>query len=124
MKRKTAGSCPSAPWSRISGPWSARPSGRRTSPTNAADRFTLGVTLGTGGAARVAFLAREAAGAAYTARERRYALEWLTNLMDGMWAGVTDYTNVLGQDQTVVYTNAPAQNPVFYRGKVRLDQTP
>lgn len=85
-----------------------------TDPTNRNDVFRL--ESGGGG---IGFRARTAEGEAYSGVERRYSLEWQTNLALGLWQGVPGFTNVLGEGQPVLH--APAgPGPAFYRGKAWL----
>jgi hypothetical protein len=87
-----------------------------TNPTNKTDRFHLEiqkyneqsvVTFG-------AVLAR------YGGLDRRYALEFCTNLVTGGWSSVPGYDNILGTNQTVVCTNQFTDGAVFFRGRVWL----
>jgi hypothetical protein len=66
----------------------------------------------------VSFLARRADGSGYEGRARYYSLESSTNT--AAWSGVTGYTNVLGNNQTVNFQRPAASAPTFYRGKVWL----
>lgn len=69
----------------------------------------------------VSFQSHAATGVGYEGMSRIYALEYTTNL-GATWLGVPSYTNVLGNSQTLFYTE-PGTNPAkFYRGQVRLEK--
>jgi hypothetical protein len=68
----------------------------------------------------VSFLARRAEGAGYEGRSRLYSLETATNLAAISWTGVAPFTNVAGDNQTVLFQTTSTNAPVFYRSKVWL----
>lgn len=52
---------------------------------------------------------------------RHYALESINDLSTGSWQGVVGWTNILGDGQTVTYTNSVDGSAArFYRGRVWL----
>ncbi len=110
------------------GEWYSDPDGDRminsneyvagTDPTNSNSVFSVDVSL-SNAAVRVEFFGIEASayGEGY---QRYYSLENATNLSGG-WSGVNDYTNLQGQNRTIIYTNEPgATVPVYFRGQVWL----
>lgn len=53
---------------------------------------------------------------------RRYAIDQADNLASNAWSGVAGLTNVVGEGQTVIYTNAvEGVGRRFYRGRVWLE---
>ena len=92
-----------------------------TNPLNSNDVFRVAVTLSPPQTV-VSFFARQAAGAGYEDRVRRYSLESTTNLSLGPWVPVPNYTNIPATDQSVSYVvPAPLVQTRFYRGQVFLD---
>jgi hypothetical protein len=61
-----------------------------------------------------------ATGTSYTGKGRYYDLELRTNLTAGSWQPVTGYTNILGNDSVIIYTNGTQEQAKFYRVKARL----
>ena len=91
-----------------------------TDPTNEASFF--GLDVGTqAGNLLVSFTATPATGPGYDGLQRRYALQ-ARDALDpfAVWTGVPGHTNILGQGQTVVYTNTNPAGPAIYRGRVWL----
>lgn len=73
----------------------------------------------------VSFDALAVSGSAYTGLERRYALESRTSLdPNAVWAAVPPYTDILGQGQTVHYTNSTPGAKLLYRGRAWLAPAP
>lgn len=89
-----------------------------SNPNNANTLFTVNIS-NSGSQTLVSFLARRADGSGYEGRARYYSLESSTNSV-GVWAGVSGFTNLLGNNQTVTFQSPPASPPAFYRGKVWL----
>jgi hypothetical protein len=92
-----------------------------TSATNADSRFTVEI-LWTNGEQVIRYQTTEADGVGYDRSERRYDLQERPALDSGKWEPVQepDQTNVLGQGQTVQYTNDSPAASGFFRAKVRL----
>ncbi len=86
-------------------------------PNDANTLFAVAIS-NAGNQTLVSFMARRADGSGYEGRARYYALESSTNITS--WTGVTGFTNVLGNNQTVTYQSPAASRPAFYRGKVWL----
>ena len=61
----------------------------------------------------------EATGTGYTGVERLYDLESRTNLILGDWMPIEFYTNLLGDGEEVIHTNAAPQR-IYYRSRTRL----
>ena len=112
----------------VDGEWHSDPDGDRminsneyvagTDPTNSNSFFSVDIDLSNNSVV-VQFFGIDAS--AYGVESRRYySLENATNLSDG-WFGVNDYTNLWGEDRTIIYTNDPgAVVPLYFRGQVWL----
>lgn len=90
-----------------------------TNPNDPNSKFALSIAA-SGGGAGVSFLARRAEGPGYEGRSRFYAIESTTNLAGGQWKGISNFTNILGNNQSVLYETATTNSPAFYRGRVSL----
>ncbi|MBN1671729.1 MAG: lamin tail domain-containing protein [Kiritimatiellae bacterium] len=90
-----------------------------TDPGSATNTFAVDVS-GAGGELIVSFPALEAAGTGYTGQARYFTLQNCTGLGAGAWQGVAGYTNILGEGQTVAYTNAAPSTNAYYRARVWL----
>ena len=88
-----------------------------SNPNNSNTLFAVNIS-NTGSQTLVSFLARRADGSGYEGRARYYSLESSTNTT--FWTGVTGFTNLLGNNQTVTFQSPAASAPAFYRGKVWL----
>jgi len=86
-----------------------------------ADNPLAMVVAKNGGEVEVSFNALAASGPGYYGLTRVYDLEYCTQLPPIQWLGVPGYTNVVGNDQTVVAAQSPASGPRFYRLKVSLE---
>jgi hypothetical protein len=89
-----------------------------TDPTNSNSVFWVDVSLSNNDVL-IEFFGVDASayGGSY---ERYYSLENATNLAGG-WSGVSDYTNLPGEDSVIVYSNSPGGLvPVYFRGQVWL----
>jgi hypothetical protein len=75
-----------------------------TCPTNEASDFCLEIEPADS-ALLVHFSGLAAEGCNYVRRQRRYRLEETTNLQGADWTAIAGYTNTLGENQPVVYTN-------------------
>ncbi len=69
----------------------------------------------------VSFLARQSQGAGYDKYNRRYSLEYLTNLLSSDWLNVGACSNLLGTNQVFELIDPLTNSPVFYRGRVWLE---
>jgi len=69
----------------------------------------------------VSFLALRAEGAGYEGKSRFYSLERATSLTATSWAGVANLTNVLGNNQTLLFQTPNTNAPAFYRGLIWLE---
>lgn len=89
-------------------PNTANPSPLMTA-TNAGNNITL------------SFIAKLATGTGYTGLTRLYDVETTTNLANPTsWTGLPDYTNILGNNQTITVTQPISGSTCFYRLKVRV----
>jgi len=68
----------------------------------------------------VSFFGRRAQGPGYEGRFRYYDLQSSTNLADGLWFGVPGYTNLLGNNLTIIYQTPVTTSPQFFRARVSL----
>ena len=75
-----------------------------TCPTNEASDFCLDIAP-SDSALLVHFSGLAAEGDNYVRKQRRYRLEETTNLQGADWTAIAGYTNTLGENQPVVYTN-------------------
>lgn len=91
-----------------------------TDPNDPEDWFLVNVTLSDGNTV-VSFPALRAEGTGYEGRTRYYSLEFAPALGED-WEGVPDYTDLIGDNQTVVFETPASNAPGFYRGTVRLTQ--
>jgi len=87
-------------------------------PSDPASFFKVNVAL-VGNERRVSFNALRAAGAGYDGRLRHYALESSAN-PSGPWAGVSGFSDIIGDDQIVTLQSVSSASPVYYRGRVWL----
>ncbi len=71
-----------------------------------------------GGNFALTFIATAATGTGYSGITRYYDVETSTTL--NSWAGLSNYTGIIGAGQTVTFTQSPVSGPRFYRLKVRL----
>jgi len=69
----------------------------------------------------VSFFGRLAEGAGYEGMSRHYALESSSNVTGGFWSTVAGYTNVLGQNETIIHTAVSGLPSLFYRARVWLE---
>jgi len=75
-----------------------------------------------GGQVFVSFFARRAEGPGYAGRARYYSLEATTNLSVAPWQPVANFTNIFGNNQTVLYTiSAPDAVPKMFRSRQTLE---
>ena len=47
-------------------------------------------------------------------------MEYSTNAGAGLWLGLNNFTNLLGNNQTITYQPPGTNGPAFYRGRVWL----
>ncbi|MBN1674113.1 MAG: hypothetical protein JXR37_23900, partial [Kiritimatiellae bacterium] len=88
----------------------------------AADSGAFEVELSMAGSAvLVSFMTLEATGTGYVGLARYYALQQCGNPAAGTWQAVPGYDAVLGQGQTVCYTNSSPAAATHYRGRVWLE---
>ena len=84
----------------------------------------VGVSPSTSVAVTVAtvvwFSALEATGVGYDGLVRYYSLEASTNLLENLWMDVPGYSDILGQNQVVIYTNQTGR-AIHYRSSTRLE---
>lgn len=88
-----------------------------TNPNDSNSAFRLSFTMN-GNQREVSFQARRAQGSGYEGKSRYYSLLTSTNL--STWAGVTGFTNLLGDDQTITYNDSPSDARVFFCGQTWL----
>ncbi|MBN1673679.1 MAG: fibronectin type III domain-containing protein, partial [Kiritimatiellae bacterium] len=91
-----------------------------TDPVSGADCFAVDVAL-VNGKIVISFTAAAASGAGYEGYRRHYALECQNGTSGGHWEPVAGYADILGQDQTVTYTNAAPGAGACYRARVWLE---
>jgi hypothetical protein len=68
----------------------------------------------------VSFLARRAEGAGYEGRSRFYSIEAGNGLSASSWNGMAGFTNVPGNNQTLLFQTTSTNAPAFFRGRVWL----
>jgi hypothetical protein len=92
-----------------------------TSPVTPDDQLAdLAIAL-SNGAVRVGFGTQAATGAAYDLFSARlYTLQESTDLVAAGWNGVTNFINLAGDGNTLVYSNAAPQDQQHYRYDIRL----
>ena len=92
-----------------------------TVATNAASTFE--VQAAGGANFTVSFTAKAATGTGYSGFERHYCLQQRSKMdPNAVWSVVPGYSNILGQGQTVVYTNTVPPGEMLYRGRVWLEK--
>lgn len=91
-----------------------------TDPLDPASHFAVWVAQTTNGP-QISFVAQRAQGPAYEGLNRYYFLDCADNPAATLWTSVAGCSNLLGADQTIVYT-LPLTNAssLFYRGRVEL----
>jgi hypothetical protein len=94
-----------------------------TSPTDSNDVFRLYSTnLISSRQMQITFNTKSAQGAGYEGRTRYYALETTTNFVAGPWNTVTNYSRIMGSNQSVNYTNGfNPSAPAWFRARVWLE---
>jgi hypothetical protein len=86
---------------------------------NAADALKVEVSR-SGAQVLVTVFARRAQGPGYEGRARYYSLEMTTNVNVAAWQPVANFTNIFGNNQTIIYTvPAGSRHPAF-RSRVTL----
>jgi hypothetical protein len=68
----------------------------------------------------VSFLARRVGASYYAGFDRHYWLGWSTNMNPDVWSPVPGYSDIIGADQIVVYTNLLLDTAAFFRGNTWL----
>ncbi|MBN1671110.1 MAG: lamin tail domain-containing protein [Kiritimatiellae bacterium] len=92
-----------------------------TDPAGTASYFQVNVGVTAAGVA-VDFPTIAADGAHYSGLDRHYALEACVAAdVEGTWHAVAGYSDIVGQGQTVVYTNTAPASATYYRGRVWLE---
>jgi len=94
-----------------------------TSPIDPTDCFRLTSTNAMDHLVQISFIAKAAQGVGYDGRKRFYALETATNTESPAWQTVTNFSRILGDNQTVIYSASVtnAAGPVFFRSRVWLE---
>ena len=69
----------------------------------------------------ISFLARRAERTGYQANNRYYRVESSGNLAANSWAPVANFTNVLGDNQTITYRTLSSNSACFYHSRVLLE---
>lgn len=90
-----------------------------TDPNDSTSTFKLDLAL-SNGLTRVSFFALRADGSGYEGMNRSYSLETSPNSASGPFAGLANYTNVPGANQTVVFETPSTNSATFYRARVWL----
>jgi hypothetical protein len=75
----------------------------------------LAITVTPGNPVSLAFTARQASGAGYAGKARRYALESRTDLVTGNWVPVTGFEDIPGNNQQVTHLALAGPPRAFYR---------
>jgi hypothetical protein len=84
-----------------------------------ADGFRLQI-LATSGQKHVSFRALRAEGPGYEGMTRRYSLESRTTPIGGNWTGLTNFTDIPGNNQVVDYVTSGPGASAFFRGSISL----
>lgn len=90
-----------------------------TNPNDAGSYFAVSMTL-SNNVPYVFIDALAAGGPGYEGLVRLYSLEYSATPGGGTWLGVENFTNIVGNNQTIAYEVPTAGPLLFYRGKVRL----
>jgi hypothetical protein len=90
-----------------------------TDPTNFNSKLQL-VVQRTASDTTVSFPSLTATGSDYVGKTRYYTLETDTNLIAPVWQGIVNYSNLVGNNSQVTYTNASPSPARYYRTKARL----
>ena len=90
-----------------------------TQPTNKASSLKAGIAM-SDGKVRVSCGTIKATGVEYGGKNRCYTFERKTNLLNGAWEEINGYIEVVGDDSTLIFTNATPTDPTFYRIKAEL----
>jgi len=90
-----------------------------TTPTNKSSVLKAGITMADG-KVRVSCDTVEATGVEYGGKKRYYTFEMKTNLLNAAWEEIIGYIERVGDDSTVVFTNATPADSTFYRIKAEL----
>jgi hypothetical protein len=91
-----------------------------TNPNDGNDFFHLTIDQSPPAGRSVSFFATTAAGPGYAGYDRIYSLESTTNFALGTWRGVSNYTNVIGNNTTVTYLSNEPDIQTFYRCRLQL----
>ncbi|MBM3845897.1 MAG: hypothetical protein FJ405_06385 [Verrucomicrobia bacterium] len=94
-----------------------------TSPTDPADSLRLTIKSEATGQV-VSFRSRPASGIGYLGLQRRYSLEYNTNLVTAMWSGVEGSTNLVADSGEIRHRAAVGTPDRFYRARVWLQALP
>jgi hypothetical protein len=89
-----------------------------TNPNDPKSPFKLSIALN-GNQKAVSFIALRAEGPGYDGLTRIYSLEASAGLVASSWSGVSGFTDISGNNQTVTYQTASSA-PAFFRGKITL----
>lgn len=89
-----------------------------TNPNDPNSGFKLNIALN-GNQKAVSFIALRAEGPGYDGLTRIYSLEASPGLVASSWSGVSGFTDISGNNQTVTYQTASSA-PAFFRGKITL----
>jgi len=89
-----------------------------STPNDPNSVFRLSLTMN-GGQRLISFQALRAQGTGYEGKLRYYSLQTSTNMT--AWLGVTGFTNLPGNDQTISYDSSGIPSRSFFRGQVWLE---
>ena len=93
-----------------------------THPLQSADVFRLAVQNPEPGKIRVGFRALSPVGPGYEGRQRYYVLESRTNLVEGSWQPVVNFSRIPGSNQWVELEQAADElQPPYFRARVWLE---
>ena len=90
-----------------------------TNPNDPNSVFKLSIAA-TNNLKEVSFVALRAEGPGYVGLTRIYSLEGSSNMAPASWTGVSGFTNLAGNNQTVTHQSPVAGAPAFFRGRITL----
>ena len=90
-----------------------------TDPNSTNSLFKLSITT-SNNQRIVSFLALRAEGVGYEGKSRFYSLEAGANPTATSWLGVANFTNLLGNNQTLIFQTTSTNSPAFYRSRAWL----
>lgn len=89
-------------------------------PASTNNLFKLSITVSSN-QKTISFVARRAEGTGYEGKSRFYSLESAGSLTATSWFGVANFTNLLGNNQTLLFQTTGSNSNAFYRGRAWLE---